>query len=1011
MECIQREGSFTRNRRGYSSIRTARDGRADLWFRSLVGQPFPSISHFCRFIEKPSSAYRNFATILKRNLRLLQLLSYRVTDTGQPSTWPRAATDVAESSRQGRKRAARHLDRDEPSSIDPGAGQGDGEGGVLQLGSAGVRQLGVVTEGGAGGSATALREAMEFQGGGSSSSVFKPTQAMFEPEPAGLVTGGHQSALASSGRLCHYSGQLSDEHTSWSRASPACYLELLGITGGLNLSPAHFLDVPSLPAISGDLRPPLPFSGDCCYFSGDFSGEGPAASPQLPVLSSGILGVGTAVGVADLSGARRDPTNLVSKPPWSLVHLPAATLEQNSDSASFEELCRADLICDMDLRSGRTTMPGRMDIVSASPQVEANPSMAGEVPSTELETQAVGRMVQLESEVLMLRQEINEHTQQLSKLDELKEIKEILRAMNANQVANPRPAPAPPSQAGPNRPQLGWNLEHFEDYQGTNGGHNGQHVDPTVNIGFGLVATIMGIMVIMEDNNTPHLDLGTVRHTAPKQVSMGQDFLELSGRMLTLSVDFDIDLRNLKQTSTVQDYQEKFEDLACMVDWTPKALIAAFVGGLKDEIQIDVRAERITDLKACFAKARAVEERLQKKQELYKQWRAPNPVKGREAPQRPKQLPAPTRKEDPKPVFRSRGSYEVTEGEPPLEVEVIDESEIVEELLPPEEVQPSPEGTIHMMNDPHEPDAMKVVGRVGNLDVLVLLDSGVTHNFVGEHIANRLGSIVEEQKALRILVANGDSLPCTRKCTEVELTLQKVPFKHKWVTRNGRPRHEVMIEWEGVDGGTSWELFDKIKTQFPTGAWGQAPSQEGGSDTGQPSTWPRAATDVAKSSRQGRKRAARHLDRDEPSSIDPGAGQGDGEGGVLQLGSAGVRQLGVVTEGGAGGSATALSEAMEFQGGGSSSSVFKPTQAVFEPEPAGLVTGGHQPAPASSGRLCHYSGQLSGEHTSWSRASPACYLELLGITGGLNLSPAHFLDVPSLPAISGDLRPPLPFFR
>ncbi|KAF3783497.1 hypothetical protein EJ110_NYTH19518 [Nymphaea thermarum] len=499
------------------------------------------------------------------------------------------------------------------------------------------------------------------------------------------------------------------------------------------------------------------------------------------------------------------------------------------------------------LESGHTTMPGRMDIVPASPQVEADPSMAGEVPSAELETQAVGRMVQLENEVLMLRQEINEHTQQLSKLDELKEIKEILRAINANQVANPRPAPAPPSQvtppprpdkqkgvlggppsadptpppwhmqAGPSRPQPGWNPEHFEDYQGTNGGHNGQHVDPTVNIGgpgghhngyngnnggqqhstsgfgnretYGPQASQYGSRFPGTQWENANPERRWARYLKIKEPV--QNWEDFKAALLfrfgpSAYVDFDIDLRNLKQTSTVQDYQEKFEDLACMVDWTPKALIAAFVGGLKDEIQIDVRAERITELKACFAKAQAVEERMQKKQELYRQWRAPNPIKGREAPQRPKPLPAPTRKEDPKPVFRSRvppnmtreereelsrnkkcywckddwdpshrcknvrvytvehGSYEVTEGEPPLEVEVIDEPEIVEELLPPEEVQPSPEGTIHMMNDPQEPDAMKVVGRVGNLDVLVLLDSGATHNFVGEHIANRLGSIVEE---------------------------------------------------------------------------------------------------------------------------------------------------------------------------------------------------------------------------------------------------------------------------
>ncbi|KAF3792977.1 hypothetical protein EJ110_NYTH02104 [Nymphaea thermarum] len=182
-------------------------------------------------------------------------------------------------------------------------------------------------------------------------------------------------------------------------------------------------------------------------------------------------------------------------------------------------------------------------------------------------------------------------------------------------------------------------------------------------------------------------------------------------------VDFDIDLRNLKQTSTVQEYQERFEDLACMVDWTEKALIAAFVGGLKDEIQVEVRAEPNMELDRCFVKARAAEDRLQKLREIYRPWKTSAPVRGREQPQRPKQLPAPVKKEVPKPVYRSRlppnmtqeereelirnkkcfwckndwnsthqckhirvytvqqEPYEVTEGGQPLEIEVIEEPE------------------------------------------------------------------------------------------------------------------------------------------------------------------------------------------------------------------------------------------------------------------------------------------------------------------------------------------------
>ncbi|KAF3774811.1 hypothetical protein EJ110_NYTH51566 [Nymphaea thermarum] len=75
--------------------------------------------------------------------------------------------------------------------------------------------------------------------------------------------------------------------------------------------------------------------------------------------------------------------------------------------------------------------------------------------------------------------------------------------------------------------------------------------------------------------------------------------------------------------------------------------------------------------------------------------------------------------------------------------------------------------------------------------------------------------------------------------------------------REVQARHEALIEWEGIDGGMPWELFDRIKTQFrTTRAWGQAHSKEGGSDTVKPSTMPREAMDVAESSHHGRDQPA-----------------------------------------------------------------------------------------------------------------------------------------------------------
>ncbi|KAF3789133.1 hypothetical protein EJ110_NYTH19329 [Nymphaea thermarum] len=409
-----------------------------------------------------------------------------------------------------------------------------------------------------------------------------------------------------------------------------------------------------------------------------------------------------------------------------------------------------------------------------------------------------------------------------------------------------------------------------------------------------------------------------------------------------------------------------------MVEWTPKSLITAFIGGLKEDIQIDIRAERNEILRKCFAKARAIEDRQRKKQALYKPWKNVQAVRPREAHQQ-KLLLAPPRKEEPKPVYRARVPPPMTreerelmiknkkcfwckedwnsthqckhirvytvlkqvtddeEKEPPLIIEEVYESEVKEE--PKKEEEAPPEGECHMMADPNRPESMKVLGRIGDRQVFVLLDSGATHNFIGDHIT-QLSCTMEEQPTLRVLVANGDILSCTHKCTDVELTLQKVPFKVdllvvpipsvdvilgvKWLKSFGRvwwdfSTMEMCLPKEGGGG-------EVIKLQFPTGAWGQAPSQEGGSDTSQPSNWPRAATDVAESSHRGRGKAALHSVQTQQGQDDPSPGQEGGVGGVEQQGQAEnefTDKLGVEAEGGAGGNAMTLSEALEDQGGGS----------------------------------------------------------------------------------------------
>nr|VVW92635.1 unnamed protein product [Nymphaea colorata] len=78
-------------------------------------------------------------------------------------------------------------------------------------------------------------------------------------------------------------------------------------------------------------------------------------------------------------------------------------------------------------------------------------------------------------------------------------------------------------------------------------------------------------------------------------------------------IDYDEDLKNLVQSTTVAAYQRQFERLASMVQWPEKALIGAFKGGLKSEVKTELKIHRFNRLEECFAMARLYEEQIEEK--------------------------------------------------------------------------------------------------------------------------------------------------------------------------------------------------------------------------------------------------------------------------------------------------------------------------------------------------------------------------------------------------------------
>ncbi|CAA0815766.1 Uncharacterized mitochondrial protein AtMg00240, partial [Striga hermonthica] len=69
--------------------------------------------------------------------------------------------------------------------------------------------------------------------------------------------------------------------------------------------------------------------------------------------------------------------------------------------------------------------------------------------------------------------------------------------------------------------------------------------------------------------------------------------------------DYDEALTRIRQTGSLRDYQKEFKRIASRVrDWPEKALVGAFVGGLKAELAAEVRLDRPRSTRAAMEAAR-----------------------------------------------------------------------------------------------------------------------------------------------------------------------------------------------------------------------------------------------------------------------------------------------------------------------------------------------------------------------------------------------------------------------
>ena len=88
----------------------------------------------------------------------------------------------------------------------------------------------------------------------------------------------------------------------------------------------------------------------------------------------------------------------------------------------------------------------------------------------------------------------------------------------------------------------------------------------------------------------------------------------------------------------------------------------------------------------------------------------------------------------------------------------------------------TPKISLHAMARDQAPETMRVWGSIKGKSVVILIDSGSTHNFINAKTAQRVNLNPIANSTLKVIVASGEQLVSSGKCTQINFKLQRIPF-------------------------------------------------------------------------------------------------------------------------------------------------------------------------------------------------------------------------------------------
>ncbi|KAJ0855790.1 putative retrotransposon gag domain, aspartic peptidase domain superfamily [Helianthus annuus] len=257
-------------------------------------------------------------------------------------------------------------------------------------------------------------------------------------------------------------------------------------------------------------------------------------------------------------------------------------------------------------------------------------------------------------------------------------------------------------------------------------------------------------------------------------------------------------LHRLKQDTTVAAYQEAFERLSNRVDGLMESfLVGCFIGGLKDEVRLEVKLKKPRLLSEVIGVARMVEEKLtlhegmnftSQKPPLANDSTHPLSNSGLlgSAPTQRLSLPAPS------PIRRLSNAEARERREKGLcyycgdrytpghkcskpQLFMISGVQEVDNVVHvTENVDPVPPGlqaeiSFLAVSGTILPQTLRLSGKIGDHTMVVLVDGGSTHNFISQALVDKLGLTVVNDVNFEVVVANEDTLVCAGRVRNLSI--------------------------------------------------------------------------------------------------------------------------------------------------------------------------------------------------------------------------------------------------